>query len=245
MDQVLFMLKTIPEYGALVQSLNQGASAAVTGIGQINRSHLIAGLSQELTRPLVILVQDEMAARKLQEELKCFLGTEVPVLPGRELTLYDAAVVSRAWEQKRLRQLYALGCGDTPIQILSWESASQRTLPPSVLSRTTITLEIGKEYQIQNLIASLVAAGYSRCGMVEGVGQFALRGGILDIFSPAYENPSVRNSLATSWTPWASLTPAPSGGKKTQTNASFFRSVRLCPTVTPARWRGSARTFAA
>ena len=189
MDQVLFMLKTIPEYGALLQSLNQGASAAVTGIGQINRSHLIAGLSQELTRPLVILVQDEMAARKLQEELKCFLGTEVPVLPGRELTLYDAAVVSRAWEQKRLRQLYALGCGDTPIQILSWESASQRTLPPSVLSRTTITLEIGKEYQIQDLIASLVAAGYSRCGMVEGVGQFALRGGILDIFSPACEKP--------------------------------------------------------
>ncbi len=189
MDQVLFMLKTIPEYGALVQSLNQGASAAVTGIGQINRSHLIAGLSQELTRPLVILVQDEMAARKLQEELKCFLSTEVPVLPGRELTLYDAAVVSRAWEQKRLRQLYALGCGDTPIQILSWESASQRTLPPSVLSRTTITLEIGKEYQIQNLIASLVAAGYSRCGMVEGVGQFALRGGILDVFSPACEKP--------------------------------------------------------
>ncbi len=189
MDQVLFMLKTIPEYGALVQSLNQGASAAVTGIGQINRSHLIAGLSQELAKPMVILVQDEMAARKLQEELKCFLGTEVPVLPGRELTLYDAAVVSRAWEQKRLRQLYALGCGDTPIQILSWESASQRTLPPSVLSRTTITLEIGKEYQIQNLIASLVAAGYSRCGMVEGVGQFALRGGILDVFSPACEKP--------------------------------------------------------
>ena len=94
MDQVLFMLKTIPEYGALVQSLNQGASAAVTGIGQINRSHLIAGLSQELTRPFVILVQDEMAARKLQEELKGFLGVEIPVLPGRDLTLYDAAVTS-------------------------------------------------------------------------------------------------------------------------------------------------------
>ena len=189
MDQVLFMLKTIPEYGALVQSLNQGASAAVTGIGQINRSHLIAGLSRELTKPLVILVQDEMAARKLQEELKSFLGVEVPVLPGRDLTLYDAAVVSRSWEQKRLRQLYALGHGDTPIQILSWESASQRTLPPTVLSRAVITLGIGKEYQIQDLIASLVTAGYSRCGMVEGVGQFALRGGILDVFSPACEKP--------------------------------------------------------
>ena len=189
MDQVLFMLKTIPEYAALVQALNRGESVAVTGIGQVNRSHLIAGLSRETKKPIVILVQDELAARKLQEELKCFLGTEVPVLPGRDLTLYDAAVVSRAWEQKRLRQLYALGRGDTPIQIFPWEAASQRTLPPDVLSRASITLETGKEYQIDQLMAGLVAAGYSRCGMVEGVGQFALRGGILDVFSPACEKP--------------------------------------------------------
>ena len=166
MDQVLFMLKTIPEYAALVQSLNQGESAAVTGIGQINRSHVIAGLSQEVQRPIVILVQDEMAARRLQEELKCFLGNEVPVLPSRDLTLYDAAVVSRAWEQKRLRQLYALGRGDTPIQILSWESACQRTLPPAVLSHAVIVLETGREYKIDDLISKLVSAGYSRCGMV-------------------------------------------------------------------------------
>ena len=189
MDQVLFMLKTIPEYAALVQSLNQGESAAVTGIGQINRSHVIAGLSQEVQRPIVILVQDEMAARRLQEELKCFLGNEVPVLPSRDLTLYDAAVVSRAWEQKRLRQLYALGRGDTPIQILSWESACQRTLPPAVLSHAVIVLETGREYKIDDLISKLVSAGYSRCGMVEGVGQFAIRGGILDVFSPACEKP--------------------------------------------------------
>ena len=189
MDQVLFMLKTIPEYAVLTQSLSQGESAAVTGIGQINRSHVIAGLSQEVKRPIVILVQDEMAARRLQEELKCFLGNEIPVLPSRDLTLYDAAVVSRAWEQKRLRQLYALGHGDTPIQILSWESACQRTLPPAVLSRAVITLETGREYKIDDLISKLVSAGYSRCGMVEGVGQFAIRGGILDVFSPACEKP--------------------------------------------------------
>ena len=189
MDQVLFMLKTIPEYAVLTQSLSQGESAAVTGIGQINRSHVIAGISQEVQRPIVILVQDEMAARRLQEELKCFLGNEVPVLPSRDLTLYDAAVVSRAWEQKRLRQLYALGRGDTPIQILSWESACQRTLPPAVLAHAVITLETGREYKIDDLISKLVSAGYSRCGMVEGVGQFAVRGGILDVFSPACEKP--------------------------------------------------------
>ncbi len=189
MDQLLFLLKTIPEYAAFVESLNKGESAAVTGIGQINRSHMIAGLCQQANRPIVILIQDELAARRLQEELKCFLNTEVPILPSRDLTLYDAAVVSRVWEQKRLRQLYDLGRGDVPIQIMTWESASQRTLPPAVLSGASVTLEVGKEYPIDSLIQSLTAAGYSRCGMVEGVGQFAIRGGILDVFSPACEKP--------------------------------------------------------
>ena len=189
MDQVLWMLKTSPEYAALVEGLNRGESAAVTGVGQINRSHMIAGLRRDTKRPIVILTQDDMAAHRMQEELKCFLHEEVPILPGRDLTLYDAAVVSRSWEQKRLRQLYALAQGQVPLQIMSWEAASQRTLPPAVLSKATIHLEVGKEYPLDSLIASLVTAGYSRCGMVEGVGQFAVRGGILDVFSPASDKP--------------------------------------------------------
>ena len=108
MEQLLSLLKTIPEYKTMLSALDNSQSVAVTGIGQINRSHMIAGLRIESKRPMVLLCQDDMAARRLQEELKCFLGTAAPILPSRELTLYDAAVVSRAWEQKRLRQLYDL-----------------------------------------------------------------------------------------------------------------------------------------
>ena len=189
MDQVLFLLKTIPEYTVLAEAMGKGESAAVTGIGQINRTHMIAGISQDVARPLVILVQDDIAARRMQEELRSFLHVDAPILPGRDLTMYDAAVVSRAWEQKRLRQFYDLSRGATPIQIMTWESASQRTLPPAVLSGAAVTLEVGREYQMEELIRSLTSAGYSRCGMVEGVGQFAVRGGILDVYSPASDKP--------------------------------------------------------
>ena len=108
MTQLLSLLKTIPEYASALKSLANGESVAITGIGQINRSHMIAGLYRDLNRPLVVISQDDMAARRLQEELKCFLGETAPILPSRDLTLYDAAVVSRSWEQKRLRQLYDL-----------------------------------------------------------------------------------------------------------------------------------------
>ena len=189
MKTLLSALHSIPEYQSLRNSVCAQQAAAVTGIGQINRSHMIAGLSREIAVPTVILCQDDMAARKLQEELKAFLGDTAPILPSRELTLYDSAVVSRAWEQKRLRQLYDLHRGATKLQIMTWESLSQRTMPPQVLMNAAFTLEVGKEYDLNDLTARLTAAGYSRCGMVEGPGQFALRGGIVDVFSPAADRP--------------------------------------------------------
>ena len=189
MVTLLSILKSIPEYSALLESLSKGQSAAVTGIGQINRSHLIAGLRQDTSAPIVILCQDDLAAKRLQEELKAFLGEAAPVLPSRELTLYDTAVVSRAWEQQRLRQLYDLAQGSVSLQIMSWESMSQRTMPPAVLQNAAFSLETGKEYDLNDLAARLTGSGYTRTAMVEGPGQFAVRGGIVDIFSPAADRP--------------------------------------------------------
>ena len=112
MEQLLSLLKTIPEYATALSALKSRESVAITGIGQINRSHLIAGVyTHTQRRPLVVICQDDMAAKRLQEELKAFLKEVVPVLPSRDLTLYDSAVVSRGWEQKRLRQLYDLQSG--------------------------------------------------------------------------------------------------------------------------------------
>ncbi|MEF2838353.1 MAG: transcription-repair coupling factor [Oscillospiraceae bacterium] len=189
MEQLLSLLKTIPEYNSAVSALQNRESVAITGIGQMNRSHMIAGLHRTIDRPMVLLCQDDLAARRLQEELKCFLGTDAPILPSRDLTLYDAAVVSRSWEQKRLRQLYDLATGMTNLQIMSWESLSLRTIPKNVLLNAAFTLEVGMEYPIEELIRRLTASGYSRCGMVEGSGQFAVRGGIIDIYSPAADLP--------------------------------------------------------
>ena len=189
MEQLRNLLKTIPEYTIAVDALRRHENVAITGIGQINRSHMIAGLHQDFSNPIVVICQDDMAAKRLQEELKSFTGSTAPILPSRDLTLYDAAVVSRRWEQKRLRQLYDLAQGNVPLQIFTWESLSQRTMPKDVLLGAVFTLTVGEEYPIEELIRRLTASGYSRCGMVEGPGQFAVRGGIIDIYSPAADSP--------------------------------------------------------
>ena len=189
MEKLLTFLKQIPEYRLLLEGIGENQSAAVTGIGQINRSHLIAGLLQDTDRPIVVVCQDDMAAKRLGEELSAFSNKSFSVLPGRDLTLYDTAVVSRGWEQKRLRQLHALAAGQTRVQLLSWEALSQRTMPPELLKQSAFALEVGECYDMEEITGRLIRAGYSRCPMVEGPGQFAVRGGILDVFSPAADMP--------------------------------------------------------
>ena len=189
MEKLLTFLQSIPEYTLLTRSVQKGECAAVTGVGQINRSHLTAGICHDTDRPVVLICQDDITAKRLSQELTAFLGVTAPTLPGREMTFYDAAVVSRSWEQRRIQQLYALATGRTKLQIFTWESLSQRTMPPKTLLGAAFSLTVGEEYHQERLLERLTASGYSRCQMVEGPGQFAVRGDILDVFSPACERP--------------------------------------------------------
>ena len=189
MDLLLDALKRLPEFGRVCAALSGGKHAAVSGAAQINRSHLIAGLARELKRPLLVVCQDDMVAQRTQAELAAFLGREYPVLPGRDLTFYDSSAVSRQWEQRRLRRLYDFAAGKTRLLIATWEALSLRTMPRASLLASAITLRLGDTCAPDALTARLLQAGYSRCDLVEGVGQFAVRGGILDVFSPSADNP--------------------------------------------------------
>ena len=189
MEKLLSVLKNLPEYNALINSVNKNDSIALTGVGQINRSHMIAGIHAHTSRPIVVICQDEIAAKRLQDELCAFLKIDIPVLPSRELTLYDTSVVSRNWEQRRMRQMYDLSKNKVPIQIMSWDALSQRTIPVDVLNNAAFQIKVGLEYSIDDITDRLNRCGYSRCSMVEGPGQYAIRGGIVDIFSPAEDHP--------------------------------------------------------
>ena len=108
MNILLQALEKSPEYQQLLDAISRGSAAAVSGLSQITRSHFLAALHAKSSRPSVFLVQDELAASRLQEELVSFLGVQIPILPERELTFVEASGVSRQWEQKRLKLLYDL-----------------------------------------------------------------------------------------------------------------------------------------
>ena len=176
MNLLTAVLKDLPEYQSLREAVENGQVACLSGLGTVHRAHILSALRQDTGRPLAIVCQDEETARRTIRELQSF-SKEVPAfLPTRELTLYDASTVSRGWEQKRLRVLYGLGQGKIPVLVTSVEALMLRTVPRQTLFSATLLLQAGAEYALDELAARLTDAGYARTPMVEGVGQFSLRG---------------------------------------------------------------------
>ena len=182
------LLKALPEYQTLKERSEQNTPCAITGLSAIHRAHMTAALHQDTGRQVLVVCQDDLATARMAEDLSGFLGEKPPVLPTRELCLLGGTV-SRGWEQQRLSMLYQLTQGGYPVLLASAEALSLRTMPPSVLGANTISLVVGGSYQLNALIQRLTALGYRRSTLVEGAGQFALRGGILDVYSPAAPAP--------------------------------------------------------
>ncbi len=190
MRQLLSLLRSIPEFNDLLTALDSGRSpAALSGLSPTHRAFFAAGLHVETSRPVVLLCADDADCQRFAADLTSLTGKRVLTLPAREFTFHNAAVVSRQWEQKRLEVFWALEQGDAPFLVVSAEALLQRTIPPAAFRHASRTIQMRQRYDLNELAEFLAAAGYSRCDQVEGAGQFSLRGGILDFFSPAHPLP--------------------------------------------------------
>ena len=190
MKPLLSALNDIPEYRSLLAAIDNGACpAAFSGLSAVHRAHFAAGIRQELNRPVVVVCADEGEAERMARDLAALSGEEVRTLSAREFTFHNAAVVSRQYEHRRLSTLRALAAGECPLLVCTVESILQRTIPKTLLTQAAQVLRMGERHDLGELAGTLAAAGYTRCEQVEGVGQFALRGGILDFFSPAHPKP--------------------------------------------------------
>ena len=190
MELLLKKLLEIPEANSLATAVEgNGCPAAVTGLASVHKAQMAAALALRTGKPLVMVCTDEGEANRLAGDLETLLGISALRLYARELFIRPGAVASRQWEMARIGALYALAKGEGRLVVCTAEGLLQKTAPAQQLLDSALTLEIGGRWDLSELPLRLVAAGYTRCDQVEGVGQFALRGGILDVFSPLMEEP--------------------------------------------------------
>ena len=190
MELLLNKLLEIPEAASLAEAVERGdCPAAVTGLSSVHKAQIAAALAHGARRPLVMVCADEAEAGRLAGDLETLLGVPALRLYARELFVRAGAVASRQWEMARIGALYEMARGQGRLLVCTAEGLLQKTAPAQRLLDSAITLEIGGRWDLSDLPRRLVDAGYTRADQVEGVGQFALRGGILDVFSPLMEEP--------------------------------------------------------
>lgn len=164
--------------------------AGVTGLSYLNKVHLIHSLCEESGARAIIITGDEGEAIKIKEDLNTLFASEDTLLyPARDFSLSSTAGQSREYEHLRLGVLGRMLEGDYKAVVCSIEAAMQFTIPPDVLLSRSFIIEQGMDISIEKAREILVNAGYSPCEMVEGSGQFAVRGGILDFYPPDAPNP--------------------------------------------------------
>ena len=138
-------------------------------------------------KPLII-VPEEKQAFALKDAL-AGLGEKSEVFLPRDLIFEPVTAYSKDFEQERLKVLHDIMTDDPFTVITVPDALMQYTLPPEVLSDSMIRLSLDMAYTPGDLSEKLVSMGYARAESVEGKGQFARRGGIVDVFSPSADYP--------------------------------------------------------
>ncbi|MBR5272903.1 MAG: transcription-repair coupling factor [Clostridia bacterium] len=157
----------------------------VLGASYIHKLHLASVLSEE--NGALIIMPNELEALRAQKDL-CQFGIDALYCPSKEFVFREMEGMSRQYEHRRLDVLEKMLEGKATV-VCSASTALQFTIPPQALREHTLTVKKGQETDIETLRRVLVSSGYVHSAQVDGVGQFSVRGGIVDIFPPCCQNP--------------------------------------------------------
>lgn len=189
MQFISSLMGSLPEYTSLRSQLaHLQFPAAATGLSHIHKAAVISSLCGDLDRKALFIAADESEASRFYEDIQA-LGVNAVYYPSRDYTFRDMAGVSREYEHMRIGALRRIADGDYTVAVCCAVAACQLTVPKNELNARTFTVENGAEMPVGTIIERLLSAGYTRSDMVEGAGQFAVRGGIIDIFPPHLKHP--------------------------------------------------------
>jgi len=176
-------------YQALLDCVNKATlPLELTGCSFIHKAHIASALCEQTGRKVLLIAGDESEASHLLDSMRA-MGMDVRYYPVRDLSFHPLEGRSREFEHERIDALCALLAGKCDAVVTVADAAMQLTLPPEQLSGRTVTLEEGGQADVQVIISSLIAGGYERAESVEGPGQFAVRGGIVDFYPTASKAP--------------------------------------------------------
>ncbi|UCD83101.1 MAG: transcription-repair coupling factor [Desulfobacterales bacterium] len=164
-----------------------------TGFSGSEKAYLIASLFLQHRVSCLVIVSSTKQGEQLVEDLRFFIGnSQTPVMffPPYNILPFKFLSYHNEIAGNRIRVLYQLLEETTPsIVVITVEALLKKIIPRPEISRYAELLIAGEEIERDYLITKLISGGYTKTAVVEEPGDFSVRGGIIDIFSPLYEDP--------------------------------------------------------
>lgn len=155
------------------------------------KAHLIHSLVEEMDHGednILVITYDEARARELLENLR-FYEPSAGYFPARDLIFYQADIKGNLLIRERLSALKGQLRGEKSVVVTTVDAVMERMSPPDTIMNNLLSLREGDVIAEDAFSAVMVKIGYERVARVDAPGQFAVRGGILDVFSLTEENP--------------------------------------------------------
>ncbi len=166
------------------------------GRGTLQLSGLIDGAKAYLVSafasacPKVIVTYTEKRAREFMEDMKLYNRNAV-YYPARDVLFYQADIRGNLLSKERLSVLKELNEDPDITVVTTFDAFMDRQIKPEILYSSMITIKVGESFAPGKIVKALVEMGYEKKYQVESPGEFASRGGILDIF-PLSEDAPIR-----------------------------------------------------
>ena len=186
-------LKQLEVLSRVAEKLNKETGVQLlTGCIDSQKTHLAFGLGEKFRKKLIV-TYSELKAKEIFEEYKLF-GRGVYLYPAKDFLFFHADIQGKLLEEQRILALQALMERDEVTVITTIDGCMGKVKPLKDLKEQLITIDMDSIIDLDALKQLFADMGYERVGQVESKGQFAIRGGIIDIF-PLTEDCPVRIEL--------------------------------------------------
>jgi transcription-repair coupling factor (superfamily II helicase) len=187
---VLSPLENMQEYKLLIENI-KGSSRNIEayGISDTQKSLIASAVCENTHKSCLIITHNEIVARKIYEDIGFLNPSKGLLLSSGEVIFRKIDARSSEIKQQRLQTIDELLSGETKIVCTSVEALLHKMIPPSRFKELKRTVSLGDIVDISEFVNVFYVAGYERVDMVEGKGQFSIRGGIIDFYPLTAKNP--------------------------------------------------------
>ncbi len=181
MNLILKELEKSSKYNDFIKNLeNKKSPIAISGLTGVAEASIIAKCLEQTKRPIFIITYNEIQAQALVNDLK-FFTEDVAYLPKKEIITYDYVAKSKNLPYERIEILNKIYKKQKLIIVTSVETIKQKIISKDTLYKNVLKFKVGDRCDLEVLKQKLVDLGYQRFDLIDGRGEFSVRGGIIDI----------------------------------------------------------------